>query len=130
MEQYKSWYVGKKILVTGGAGAIGSNLTQTLAEIGAKVVIVLDNLCSSYKWNVPASKNVMFVKGDIASDIDLKRVFSEEPEIIFHLAAFFANQNSIDYPEKDLLVNGTGTLKLLEYSRFLKVKKLVFGQYF
>lgn len=127
MEQYKSWYVGKKILVTGGAGAIGSNLTQTLAEIGAKVVIVLDNLCSSYKWNVPASKNVMFVKGDIASDIDLKRVFSEEPEIIFHLAAFFANQNSIDYPEKDLLVNGTGTLKLLEYSRFLKVKKFIYA---
>ena len=52
--------------------------------------------------------------------IALKRVFFEKPQLIFHLAAFFANQNSVDYPEKDLMVNGAGTLKLLEYALLIK----------
>ena len=125
--EYIKAYEGKTILVTGGAGAIGSNLTRALAMAGAKMVIVLDNLSSSYKWNVPSLPNVMFVKGDITNDIDLKRVFNERPEIVYHLAAFFANQNSIDYPEKDLWVNGFGTLKLLEYSHLTGVEKFVYA---
>lgn len=127
MEEYKSYYKGKKILVTGGAGAIGSNLVRELAQLGVQTVIVLDNLYSSYQWNIPAQKNVLFVKGDVVNDIDLKRVFNEDPEIIFHLAAFFANQNSIDYPEKDLRINGMGTVKLLEYARLVKIKKFIYA---
>ncbi|RLJ05502.1 MAG: nucleotide sugar epimerase [Candidatus Aenigmatarchaeota archaeon] len=121
------YYKGKIVLVTGGAGAIGSNLTRALAKAGAKMVIVLDNLSAGYKWNVPSLPNVMFVEGDITNDTDLKRVFNEKPEIVFHLAAFFANQNSVDYPEKDLWVNGFGTLKLLEYSRLTGVKRFIYA---
>ena len=44
---------GKTVLVTGGAGAIGSNLTQILADLGTKKVVVLDDLSSSFKWNIP-----------------------------------------------------------------------------
>jgi len=124
---YIQHYKGKIVLVTGGAGAIGSNLTRALAEAGAKMVIVLDDLSAGYKWNVPSLPNVMFVEGDITNDIDLKRVFNEKPEIVFHLAAFFANQNSIDYPEKDLWVNGFGTLKVLEYSRLTSVKRFIYA---
>lgn len=113
---YLDSYKNKTILVTGGAGAIGSNLVQALSSLGAEKVIILDNLASSYSWNVPNLKNVLFVNGDITSDVDLKRVFHEKPTIIFHLAAFFANQNSVDYPEKDLLVSQLGTIKMLEYS--------------
>jgi len=94
-DEIKDYYKDKVILVTGGAGAIGSNLTRVLSEAGARMVIILDNLSSSYKWNVPSLANVMFVEGDITNDIDLKRVFNEGPEIVYHLAAFFANQNSI-----------------------------------
>ena len=113
---YREYYSGKKVLVTGGAGAIGSRLTRQLVELNA-TVIVLDDLSSGYEWNLPGDAgNLLFVKGGIANDVDLKRVFNEEPRIIFHLAALFANQNSIDYPEKDLRTNGFGTLKLLEYS--------------
>jgi nucleoside-diphosphate-sugar epimerase len=126
MEEYKNYYKDKTILVTGGAGAIGTNLVKTLAETGAKLIIVFDNLSSSEEWNVPSLPNVMFVKGDVTNDIDLKRVFNENPEIVFHLAAFFANQNSVDYPEKDLLTNGFGTLKVLEYSRLSGVKKFIY----
>ena len=127
MSEYLDFYKGRTILITGGAGAIGSNLTRALSEAGARMVIILDNLSSSYKWNVPSLPNVMFVEGDITNDIDLKRVFNEGPEIVYHLAAFFANQNSIDYPEKDLWVNGFGTLKVLEYSRLAGVKRFIYA---
>ena len=118
------YYVDKTILVTGGAGAIGSNLTAALADAGARAVIILDNLSASYRWIVPAHPKVMFVRGDVADDVDLKRVFNEQPDLVFHLAAFFANQNSIDYPERDLETNGLGTLRLLEYARLTGVDKV------
>lgn len=113
---YEEYYSGKRVLVTGGAGAVGSRLTRSLIELGA-TVIVLDDLSSAYEWNLPSdAASLLFIKGDVASDIDIKRAFNEKPEVVFHLAAFFANQNSIDYPEKDLRTNGLGMLKMLEYS--------------
>jgi len=127
MEKYLKHWKDKKVLVTGGAGAIGCNLTKSLSELEAKLVIVLDDLSASGEWNIPSRPNVLFVRGDVTDDIALKRVFSEEPEYVFHLAAFFANQNSVDYPEKDLLVNGLGTLKLLEYSHLAGVKKFIYA---
>jgi len=127
MEDYKQKYRNKKILITGGAGAIGTNLVKALSEIGVEMIIILDNLSSSYKWNIPSLKNVMFVEGDITNDIDLKRVFNEKPDIIFHLAAFFANQNSVDYPEKDINVNGLGTLKVLEYANLIGVERFIYA---
>jgi len=128
MEDYLSYYKDKKVLITGGAGAIGSNLTYTLLDLGA-FVTVIDNLSSGYKWNLPQNyPNLLFIEGDISNDIDLKRAFNEKPEIIFHLAAFFANQNSVDYPENDLKTNGLGTLKLLEYTElFGKTSRFVFA---
>jgi len=126
MEEYRNYYKDKIVLVTGGVGAIGTNLVKALSDTGAKLVIVLDNLSAAEEWNVPSLPNVMFVKGDVTDDVDLKRVFNENPEMVFHLAAFFANQNSVDYPEKDLLTNGFGTLKVLEYSRLTGVKKFIY----
>ena len=125
-EDYLSFYKDKVVLVTGGAGAIGSNLSRKLAELGA-IVVILDNLFSSYVWNVPDLPNVLFVNGDVTNDIDLKRVFTMRPDMVFHLAAFFANQNSVDYPEKDLLVSGLGTIKILEYSILTDIEKFVYA---
>lgn len=123
---YLAGYENKLVLVTGGAGAIGSNLCKRLVELGA-TVIILDNLFSSYIWNVPDLPNVLFVKGDVTNDIDLKLVFNMKPSIVFHLAAFFANQNSVDYPETDLLVSGLGTIKTLEYAVLIGVEKYVYA---
>ncbi|HIJ82840.1 MAG: dTDP-glucose 4,6-dehydratase [Magnetococcales bacterium] len=127
VSEYLNYYKGKTILVTGGAGAIGSNLCKKLGEAGARMVIILDNLYSSYTWNIPVLPNILFVRGDITNDIDLKRVFTEKPDVVFHLAAFFANQNSIDYPERDLHVNGMGSVKLLEYATLGKISRFVYA---
>lgn len=126
MDDYMGMYNGKAVLVTGGAGAIGSNLCRRLTELGARVII-LDNLFSSYIWNVPNLPSVLFVKGDVTNDIDLKRVFTMKPSMVFHLAAFFANQNSVDYPETDLLVSGLGTIKVLEYSILTGIEKFIYA---
>ena len=127
MEDYLKHWKDKKVLITGGVGSIGSNLTRALSELGAKLVIVHDDLSASYDWNVPSGPNIMFVKGSVVDDITLKRVFAEEPECVFHLAAFFANQISVDYPEKHIMVNGLGTLKVLEYSNLCKVTKFIYA---
>ncbi len=123
---YLQQYRGKTVLVTGGAGAIGSNLSRALAELGAQVII-LDDLSSGVRWNVPSMPGILFVEGDILDEVKLKRVFFERPQIVFHLAAFFANQNSVDHPERDLMVNGMGTLRLLEYSVFTGVERFVYA---
>lgn len=126
MADHLALYQDKTVLITGGAGAIGSNLTRALAGL-AKRVIVLDNLCASPRWNVPSLPNVLFVEGDILDEVKLKRVFFERPQVVFHLAAFFANQNSVDHPENDLLVNGMGTLRLMEYSVLQGVDRFVYA---
>ncbi len=57
----------------------------------------------------------------------LKRAFKEKPKYVFHLAAHFANQNSVDNPEVDLMVNGMGILKVLEYSQLVYIKRFVYS---
>jgi len=126
MENYLDHYQNKTVLVTGGAGAIGSNLTRRLAELSAQVII-LDDLSSAERWSVPSLPGILFVEGDILDEVKLKRVFFERPQIVFHLAAFFANQNSVDHPERDLMVNGMGTLRLLEYSVFTGVERFIYA---
>lgn len=126
-EPYRENLRDRTILVTGGAGAIGSNLVSAIASAGARCVLVLDDLSASARWNVPALENVLFIEGSVVDERTLKRVFAERPTLVFHLAAFFANQNSIDYPETDLEVNGLGTLRMLEYCRLTGVERFVYA---
>lgn len=127
MEEIYSEYEDKTILVTGGAGCVGSNLCKKLSELNAKKVVILDDLSSAYGWNIPKAKNIQFIKGSILDEEMLKRAYKEKPEYVFHLAAHFANQNSVDNPEKDLMVNGIGTLKVLQYAHLLNVKRFVYS---
>src|SRR4051794_20353810 len=85
---YRQSYDGKKVLVTGGAGSIGTNLVRTLVQAGARMVIILDDFSSAYEWNVPSLPGVMLVRGSVADDVALKRVFNENVDLVFHLAAF------------------------------------------
>ena len=124
---FDEFFGGRKILVTGGAGAIGSNLVRGLLRHNPELVIVLDDLSSSEEWNLPSSDRLLFVRGSVCDEVALKRVFWEKPSVVYHLAAFFANQNSVDYPERDLHVNGLGTLRMLEYSTMNRVEKFIYA---
>lgn len=120
-------YTGSRVLVTGGAGCIGSNLVRALADRGAARVVVVDNLSSASRWNVPDHPAVKFVEGSVLDDETLRTGFAERPDYVFHLAALFANQNSVDHPEQDLLVNGLGTLKVLQFSHLTGVRRFVYA---
>jgi nucleoside-diphosphate-sugar epimerase len=127
MESFLSYYEGKRILLTGGCGCIGSNLIRVLLRAEPERIIVIDDLSASYEWNLPDDVRVQFIHGSILDEERMKRAFSFKPHYVFHLAAHFANQNSVDHPETDLLVNGLGTLKVLEYANLVGVERFVFA---
>ena len=120
-------YEGKRILITGGAGCIGSNLAKALLKANPERIIIIDDLSASYEWNVPKDPKVVFIHGSILDEEKMKRAFSYKPHYVFHLAAHFANQNSVDHPETDLLVNALGTLKTLQYANLVEVERFVYA---
>ena len=76
MNELQDGFKGKTVLVTGGAGAIGGNLVRALDTWDTKKIIILDNLSSSYEWNIPRSPKIQFIHGDILND--------EDPPILPH----------------------------------------------
>ena len=127
MNDYQRHYRGKTVLITGGAGAIGSNLARAVASLKARQVIILDDLSAAYEWNVPSLSNVLFIKGSVTDEVALKRVFTLNPDVVFHLAAFFANQNSVDFPQRDLITNGLGTLLIYQYAQLCGTQRVVYA---
>ena len=118
---------GKRVLVTGGAGAIGSNLVRQLVKLGASVVVI-DDFSSSSPDNLADINNMIgLVRGDLADDRLLGAAFAGGIDYVFHLAAFFANQNSVEHPQDDLHTNGLATLKLLERAAACGVQRFVFA---
>lgn len=113
-----------KVLITGGAGFIGTNLVHKLLSYGYEIIII-DDLSSGYKKNI--HKNIIFVEGSIDDDKALSECFKYNPKYVVHLAALFANQNSVDHPEKDLIINGLGTLKIFNFSKNSGVKKVLYA---
>lgn len=112
-----------RILVTGGAGAIGSNLARDLLAHGNDVVVI-DDLSSGYRDLVP--QGARFVEGSVTDDAALAAAFDPEPDYVIHAAALFANQNSVEHPQADLLVNGLGLVKVLERAVEARVRKVLF----
>ena len=113
------------ILVTGGAGFIGSNLVDALIEDGREVAVV-DDLSTGLKENVnPKAK---FFKADICSYPDLKSIFNEfRPEAVYHLAAQASVVKSVEDPKKDIQVNVIGTINLIRLALESEVKKFIFS---
>ena len=120
-------YTGKRVLITGGAGCIGSNLIKTLLHAQPEKIVVIDDLSASYEWNLPKDPKVYFVHGSILENEKMIRAFGFRPNFVFHLAAHFANQNSVDHPETDLMVNALGTLRTLGYANLASVERFIFA---
>ena len=127
MDEVREAFQGKTVLVTGGAGAIGGNLVRRLNELDTERIVILDNLSSSYGWNVPRGEKIQFIRGDILDGEKLRWAFKAKPEIVYHLAAHFANQNSVDNPETDLMVNGLGVLRVLQYAHLTGVERFIYS---
>ena len=107
-------FEGRRFAVVGGAGFVGSNLTQRLADLGAAQVVVIDNLLSAERSNVPDEASVVFVEGSITDDAVLAKL-PDDVDVVFHLATFHGNQNSMADPLADHDNNTYTTLKLLEH---------------
>ncbi len=113
----------KKVLITGGAGFIGSHMVDALIKEGAKVVIV-DNLSTGRKENLnPKAK---FYEINIADPAIEKILEKEKPEIIYHFAFFVLVPKSVENPllDIDCLV---GSLRILQKAKNSGVKKIVFS---
>jgi UDP-glucose 4-epimerase len=118
----------KKIVVTGGAGFIGSHITEGLVKRGYKVAII-DNLSTGRLSNIePFLKggNVEFIRGSITNLSLLRKTFSGT-EYVFHEAAIPSVPRSIKNPKASHDANVTGTLNVLIAARDRGVKKLVYA---
>lgn len=112
-----------KILVTGGAGFIGSHIVDLLVQ-NAYEVVVVDNLSHGNMENVHTG--VKFYECDITNKYVLDIILKEKPDIIVHEAAQISVENSIKNPIKDAEINIIGTLNILEAAKAIKVKKIIY----
>ncbi|MCF6783838.1 NAD-dependent epimerase/dehydratase family protein [Stutzerimonas stutzeri] len=117
--------VDSPILVTGGAGFIGSNLVDALLARGYSVR-VLDNLSTGKRSNLPADKRVELIKGDVA-DAQVVRSALQGCSAVVHLAAVASVQASVDDPVGTHRSNLIGTLNLCEAMREAGVRRVVFA---
>ncbi len=113
----------KKVLVTGGAGFIGSNLVSNLVSSGHSVT-VLDNFISGFRSNLEPFPSVRIVEGDVRNRTDIETAICGA-EVVFHLAASVGNKRSIDNPFTDAGINVLGTIQVLEAALKEGVKKIV-----
>lgn len=113
-----------KVLVTGGAGFIGSHVVDRLVEEGHQVVVV-DNLATGRRKNV--NRAASLYKTDIAS-WRLERVFrNERPNIVLHLAAQISVRKSVEDPVFDAQVNVLGTMNVVQLAVRYGCRKIVFS---
>lgn len=122
---------GAHILITGGLGAIGSALSRRLLTLQAASLTIIDDFSSSAAdttTDLVHNPRVTHYRRSIVNDECLHQAFSQrKQDIVFHLAANFAHQSSLDHPIVDCEVNSLGTMKVLEYARRTGVKKFVFA---
>ncbi len=116
--------MNKRVLVTGGAGFIGSNLADELLRRRYKVTII-DNLATGLKENVnPAAR---FIKGDVKNPDDLKKAFRDKINVIFHIAGCASTIKAFDDPAKDLKTNVLGTINIINAAIKYKVPRILYA---
>jgi UDP-glucose 4-epimerase len=119
--------LGSSNLVVGGAGFVGGNLVRELLARDAGRVLVVDNLLSAERENVPDDPRVDFVEGSIADDAVLAGLI-DDFDYVFHLATYHGNQSSIADPLADHDHNLITTLKLFERLKdFGRLRKVVYA---
>ena len=120
-------FQGQKILVVGGAGFVGSNLVKTLLASAPREVVVIDNLLSAERANLPDDPRVTFHEGSITDDRLLSELH-DDLDYVFHLATYHGNQSSIADPLADHENNTLTSLKLFDRIKdFKNLKRVVYS---
>ena len=119
-------FADSSVLVTGGNGAVGCNLVRKLLDLKANVT-VLDDLSQSKRGNLPQDKHLKVIEGNILNQRTLEKVFARHYDYVFHLAARFANELSVNDPIEDLKVNIQGTLQVLLRAARQKPEKFLYS---
>lgn len=115
--------MSKYILVTGGAGFVGSYLCRMLHNEGYSVTAI-DDLSNGRKDNI--EKGIDFIKADITTDECYKKLADYSFDTVIHCAAQTSNALSFRNPKHDMLVNQLGTLKTLDFCVQKKIKRYIF----
>ena len=116
-----------KVLIVGGAGFVGSNLAHQILESSPHELIIVDNLISSEKVNIPDSPNVTFLESSINNN-DILANLPDDLDFVFHLACYHGNQSSIADPMADHENNTLTSLKLFKrISEIKSIKKVVYA---
>jgi UDP-glucose 4-epimerase len=118
--------MSKRVLVTGGAGFIGSHLTRALVQSGA-TVSVLDDLSTGNAANLAdVEDKITFMPGDVRN-IDCDAAAMKDVEIVYHLAAMVSVPQSVLEPERCHSICASGTVKLLHAAAACGVKRVVYA---
>lgn len=120
---------GLSVLVTGGAGFIGSHLTEYLLKNGAKQVVVLDDLSTGFEKNIAlfsSHKNFRFIKGSI-TDLAVCMEACKGMNVVLHHAALGSVPRSIENPVRTNEVNVNGFVNMLFAAKECGVKKFVYA---
>ncbi len=112
-----------KVLVTGGAGFIGSHLAEELSK--KHDVTILDDFSAGKESNIKDFKHKL-IKGDIRDEETLAKAMKGQ-EYVFHLAAIVSVPYSVEHPKKTHEVNATGTLKVLHAAKEANVKRVIYA---
>lgn len=121
-------FKNKNVLVTGGAGFIGSHIAKYLVQCGANVRVI-DNLINGFRSNIASLEslpNFEFIEGDI-TDLAFCKMATKDMEFVSHQAALGSVPRSMLFPEKTNEINVTGFLNMLIAAKGNKVRKFVYA---
>jgi nucleoside-diphosphate-sugar epimerase len=124
-EKHGDYFAGRKVLVTGGAGFIGSHLAEALVSLGARVCVI-DDLSGGSRENLSSIGPVEFVRASILDRGALARCM-EGCEVVFHQAALGSVPRSVEEPRLYADVNINGTLNVLDAARVARVRRVIFA---
>lgn len=108
-------YQGRRAIITGGLGFIGSNLALRLATMGAEVTVIDSSIpgCGANPYNIePASDKIEVIEADLADPSKYRSVLSRA-DVVFNLAGEISHVHSMQFPERDLMVNTLAQLRFV-----------------